>query len=49
VFGLRDTQYVALVRSELLPALDLEILLRFVDVKPMTRAVTEYRAALRSA
>ena len=33
----------------MLPALDLVTLVRFVDVIPMTRAVREYRAALRAA
>jgi Uma2 family endonuclease len=48
VFELRDEQYVRLERSELLPALDLDELLPYIDTKPMTRAVTEYRAALRA-
>jgi Uma2 family endonuclease len=48
VFSLRDLTYVRLERSELLPGIDLDELLRFVDVRPMTRAVTEYRAALRA-
>jgi hypothetical protein len=48
VFGLRGQEYVPLERSELLPALDLDALVRYIDVKPMTRAVTEYRAALRA-
>jgi len=48
VFSLRDLTYVRLEHSELLPGIDLEQLLRFVDVRPMTRAVTEYRAALRA-
>ena len=34
--------------SELLPGLDLGTLLRFVDVRPMTRAVQEYRAQIRA-
>jgi len=49
VFTLRDENYVPLERSELLPDIDLEQLLAFVDVKPMTRAVTKYRAVLRAA
>ena len=46
VFVLRGATYVRVERSELLPAIDQSLLLRFVDVRPMTRAVTEYRAAL---
>ena len=41
-----DSAYVRLERSELLPGIDLATLLRFVDVRPMTRAVTEYRGTL---
>jgi Uma2 family endonuclease len=48
VFELRDEQYVQLERSKLLPALELNELSTYIDVKPMTRAVTEYRAALRA-
>jgi Uma2 family endonuclease len=47
VFALRGEEYVPIQRSETLPGIDLPVLLRFVDVRPMTRAVTEYRAALR--
>lgn len=46
VFALRGDQYLRIERSELLPGLDLPMLLRFVDIRPMTRAVNEYRAAL---
>jgi Uma2 family endonuclease len=49
VFCLRGEQYEPVPRSEALPALDLGLLLRFVPVRPMTRAVTEYREALRAA
>ena len=49
VFALRDANYAATPVSELLPGLDLPTLLCFVDMKPMTRAVTEYRAALRAS
>ena len=49
VHALRGDRYVAVERSELLPAIDLEQLLTFVDVKPMTRAVTQYREALRAS
>ncbi len=48
MFALRDTTYATVSRSEVLPEIDLAILLRFVDVRPMTRAVAEYRAALRT-
>ncbi|HEY6556240.1 MAG TPA: Uma2 family endonuclease [Polyangiaceae bacterium] len=48
VFELRDEQYVRLERSKLLPALDLDELVPYIDTKPMTRAVSEYRAALRA-
>jgi Uma2 family endonuclease len=48
VFALRDEQYVPIERSQLLPGIDLPALLQFVDVRPMTRAVTEYRASLRT-
>jgi Uma2 family endonuclease len=49
VLSLRDERYVALERSELLPGIDLEQLLQFVGIKPMTRAVREYTAALRAS
>jgi len=49
VFALRGDAYVPIERSELLPEIDLEQLLAFVDIKPMTQAVTKYRAALRAA
>jgi Uma2 family endonuclease len=48
VFGLRDTGYAPLPGSEVLPGIDLDALARYIDIKPMTRAVTEYRAALRA-
>ena len=47
VFALRETAAEQLTRSELLPGLDLDLLLTFVDVRPMTRAVRDYQAALR--
>jgi Uma2 family endonuclease len=47
VFSLQDTTYVRLDRSTLLPGIDLAELLRFIDIRPMTRAVSEFRAALR--
>jgi Uma2 family endonuclease len=43
-----DETYARIERSKLLPAIDLVQLLRFVDTQPMTRAVREYRAALRA-
>ncbi len=49
VFALRDANYASTPVSELFPGLDLPALLRFVDMKPMTRAVTEHRAALRAS
>ena len=48
VFVLRAEKYARVERSELLPALDLVTLVRFVEVFPMTRAVREYRTALRA-
>jgi mannose/fructose-specific phosphotransferase system component IIA len=46
VFELRDGRYTPIERSHVLAGIDLPLLLRFVDVRPMTRAVTEFRAAL---
>ena len=46
-FSLRGASYERIDRSEVLPGIDLAVLLQFIDVRPMTRAVTEYRAALR--
>lgn len=46
VFVLRGESYAEADSSEVLPGIDLSLLLRFIDVKPMTRAVREYRAAL---
>jgi Uma2 family endonuclease len=48
VHALRGDSYVRLERSELLPEIDLEFLLGFVERTPMTRAVREYRAALKA-
>ena len=48
VHSLNGSNYVRVERSVLLPDLDLDGLLRFVDVKPMTRAVREYREKLRA-
>lgn len=43
-----DETYARVERSKLLPGIDLAQLLTFVDTRPMTRAVKEYRAALRA-
>jgi Uma2 family endonuclease len=48
IFALRGDQYERLDVSEVLPGIDLPQLLRFVDIRPMTRAADEYRAALRA-
>lgn len=47
VFVLRESAYAPLPNSEVLPGIDLPLLLQFVDIRPMTRAVTDYRTALR--
>jgi Uma2 family endonuclease len=46
VFALRGDRYELLPVSELVPAIDLSLLLTFVDVRPMTRAVRAYREAI---
>lgn len=46
VHALRGEEYSRIESTELLPGIDLEQLMTFVDVQPMTRAVREYRAAL---
>jgi len=46
VFVLAGEHYATAERSRLLGDLDLDLLLRFNDVRPMTRAAREYRAAL---
>jgi Uma2 family endonuclease len=48
LYGLRGNAYEPIARSEVLPGLDHEQLLRYVDFLSVTRAVKEYRAALRS-
>jgi Uma2 family endonuclease len=48
VFVLAGEHYTKTDASRLLPDLDLDLLLRFIDVRPMTRAAREYRAALQS-
>lgn len=47
VFVLRADTYETAEASEILTGIDLSLLCRFIAVKPMTRAVKEYRAALR--
>jgi Uma2 family endonuclease len=47
VFGLRDEAYQPLSQSEAIPGIDLDQLLAFASVHPMTQAVRDYRAALR--
>jgi Uma2 family endonuclease len=49
VYSLEGDSYVTVERSQLFPTLDLAELLTFVDVKPTTRAVREYREKLRAA
>jgi Uma2 family endonuclease len=43
-----DETYTRIERSQVLPGIDLAQLLTFLDVRPMTRAMKEYRAALRA-
>lgn len=47
VFCLRGDEYAKVESSEVLAGLDLQQLQGFIDMKPMTRAVTVYREALR--
>jgi Uma2 family endonuclease len=49
VLSLQGERYVPLERSALLPGIDLAQLLTFVAIRPMTRAVKEYRVALKAA
>ena len=49
LFALRDERYENISASEVLIGLDHELLARFVGVKPMTRALREYRRALQGA
>ena len=46
--ALRGERYVSITASEILPGIDLGLLSRYIDISPMTRAVREYRQALRS-
>jgi Uma2 family endonuclease len=47
IHRLRRGRYAVIPRSELLPELDLELLLGFVDREDQTAAVREYQARLR--
>ena len=47
MFGLVGERYEPLQQSQFVPGLKLEQLLPFIEVMPMTRAVREYRAALK--
>jgi Uma2 family endonuclease len=49
LYALRGEQYTEIARSEQLVGLDHELLLSFVHVTPMTKAVRAYREALRGA
>lgn len=49
VYTLRGDAYAPIDKSKLLPDFDHAMLLRFVETRPMTRAVTEYRALLQSS
>jgi Uma2 family endonuclease len=48
LYLLRGESYEPITSSQVLLGIDHEQLLRFVDVRPMTQAVREYRAALAS-
>jgi len=47
VHELQGEAYAEVAESRVLKTIDLGLLVKFIDVKPMTRAVREYRAALR--
>ncbi|HEU4408934.1 MAG TPA: hypothetical protein VFS43_26970 [Polyangiaceae bacterium] len=47
VYVLQAGAYERVERSELLPALDLDLLVRFVDHRDQTASVRAYRKALR--
>jgi Uma2 family endonuclease len=49
LFGLREGGYEPLAESDVLSGLDHQQLGEFISVTPMTRAVREYRSALRAA
>jgi Uma2 family endonuclease len=46
LYELQDEQYEPIVSSGVFPGIDIDQLLRFVEVRPMTRAVRQYRAQL---
>ncbi|MGI9304976.1 MAG: Uma2 family endonuclease [Gammaproteobacteria bacterium] len=46
VYALRDEGYEEVERSQLLPNLNIDQLLEFVDIKPMTKAVRAYKATM---
>ena len=48
VLGLRGPKYVPLPRSELMPDLNLDLVIRFLDREDQAQAVRDFRAALRS-
>ena len=48
MFTLREGRYEPLEASTVLPGIDLVHFLGFLDVTPMTRAVRDYRASLRT-
>ncbi len=48
LYLLRDERYEPIERSAVLPGIDVQQLAGFARVLPMTRAVREYRAALRA-
>lgn len=45
--ALRGDRYETITASEILPGIDLELLGKYIDIQPMTRAVRQYREALR--
>ncbi|MBL8740313.1 MAG: Uma2 family endonuclease [Myxococcales bacterium] len=47
IYRLGANRYEAIAASVALDGIDLSVLLRFIDVTPMTRAVRAYREALR--
>jgi Uma2 family endonuclease len=47
LFALRGDRYEPIAASELLPGLDLSVLVELLDVRPMTSAVAAYRQRLR--
>jgi Uma2 family endonuclease len=48
ILGLRDGTYLPLSRSELLPALDVDLLFRHIDIDDQTAAVRAFRQAIRT-